>query len=261
LNRIFTKTSGQGRPLLAIHGWGMNHYVWEPVMPLLEKEHCITRLDLPGHGMSRGLSLGSVDEIAHEIASELHEPTVIMGWSLGGLIAQKIGQLHPGKVKALILVATTPCFACQHDWENAMQQSVLQGFSSNLEQDFAGTLKRFLALQFLGVKGVQGNIKKLRENMLQTPPDIEALRQGLTLLHTTDLRHEPVQSPQLWLFGSKDRLVPIAAKNDIHTLIQKIPNAQTVAIEAAGHAPFISHPEEFVKQINHFLAKGENSHG
>ncbi|HHC74245.1 MAG TPA: pimeloyl-[acyl-carrier protein] methyl ester esterase [Thiothrix sp.] len=251
------------RPVLvALHGWGMNHHVWQPIKPLLEQYFAVYWVDLPGHGENHSIPLQDLRTAANQLAAVLPDQAMIMGWSLGGLMAQYYAFAHRHKVAHLCLVASSPCFVQKTGWQPAMSAQTLTQFEDDLAKDYQGTLQRFLALQFLGVKevGLTSRLRQLREKLLATPPDPASLKQGLHLLNTLDLRALPVLQPRDWLFGALDRLIP-------RTITEHLPddarNHYTI-IPRAGHAPFISHPEYFVEQLVQRLiptTKTTNDHG
>lgn len=237
--------TGCGEPLAVIHGWGMNQHVWQTVKQALEDRYTVHWVDLPGHGCNQKVALNNLEHATDRIAECLPDDIAILGWSLGGLIAQNLALRFPHKVKQLILVATSLSFVQRDHWQHAMRPETLQGFSENLQLDFAGTLKRFLALQFMGVKGVQAEVKKLRHELLTNPPTTQALVDGLDILKTADFRKQINKVRSHWILGELDRLVPAQVKMDLlasaHNSVDIIPNA--------GHAPFISHPNEFVQSL------------
>lgn len=236
---------GEGKPLVILHGWGMNQHVWQPVKAALEENFTVYWVDLPGHGINQALSLGNIDQVSHCIANEVPDNSVFLAWSLGGLIAQNIALQFPAKVERLILTATSPSFVQRKTWEYAMKPEILQGFIESLQQDFANTLKRFLSLQFMGVKGVQTQLKVLREDLLSKPPSLQTLQDGLDILKSADFHQNFPAVSSHWILGKLDRLVPAAVADDL----LKIPNASVELIDRAGHAPFISHPDAFIRSV------------
>jgi len=122
-----------------------------------------------------------------------------------------------------------------------------------LTQDTAATLERFLGLQVRGSDDARATLRRLRAELSQRPvPDPEALRAGLDLLRDDDLRGPlpDISVPTLWLFGERDTLVPAALAERLALLM---PQARVRMIAGAGHAPFLSHAEAVVAEIDSFL--------
>jgi len=240
----------EGEPLLVLHGWGMNSSVWQTIADDLERNFQVIWLDLPGHGDNHQVHANNLDEIIALILPLLTQPTHIMGWSLGGLIAQGIVQQRPDLIKQVVMVASTPKFLQTEQWKNALPKDVLAAFSKGLLNDTQGTIKRFIALQFMGVKSSQIIQRELRQAILVNLPSDDALQLGLKILQLQDFRDLQMKQGQLWVLGGKDRLIPVGIEDDLQNLY---PDAQLEVIESAGHAPFMTHPQPFIDSIIKFL--------
>lgn len=251
-NNLFINVAGQGEPLLVLHGWGVDHTIWLTVKHILEKNYTVTWLDLPGYGTNKHYKANHLDEIVTAIQASCTSKTHVMGWSLGGVIAQRLAYLYPTTLKSLILVATNPCFVQKESWSYAMSEQALDAFAVNLVDDRIGTLKRFLSLQFIGVRSVQTKVKQLREAVTTTiSPTQHVLTTGLQILKQTDLRQQQSAHKKLWLLGKMDKLVPYQVASDVLALNS---TDQLRIVEGAGHAPFVSHPELFSNHVIEFLS-------
>lgn len=195
----------------------------------------------------------SLDTIVNELSARFDEPLNLCGWSLGGQIALHWAAGEPQKVKRLILVASTPCFAERDDWAYGMPRNILQQFAADLERDHAATLRRFLGLQIRGSEGERELLAKLRARLSSGgEPSLAALRGGLDILRDADLRGVLAQigQPTLVIAGERDKLTPPQAS---HYLARAMPKARLVEVGGAAHAPFLSHPEVFLEQVKNFL--------
>ncbi|NNJ95044.1 MAG: alpha/beta fold hydrolase, partial [Halobacteria archaeon] len=65
---LHTKTTGSGPELLLIHGWGLHSGIWDGLMPLLETQLRVTRVDLPGHGRSAWYGETSLDDMVDAVS-------------------------------------------------------------------------------------------------------------------------------------------------------------------------------------------------
>jgi pimeloyl-[acyl-carrier protein] methyl ester esterase len=209
-------------PLLVLHGWGMNSSVWQTIANDFERSFQVIWLDLPGHGDNHQVQANNLDEIVALILPLLTQSTHIMGWSLGGLIAQEIVRQRPDLVKQVVMVTSTPKFSQTERWQNAMPTDVLAAFFTNLLNDIQGTIKRFIALQFMGVKGSQSIQRELRQAILANIPNENALQLGLKILQQQDFRDLKMVKQQLWILAEKDRLIPVEIKDDLLNLLKAL---------------------------------------
>lgn len=240
MNNRLIKFSGEGPIILLIHGWGMNRQVWTNLGEQLEQYYTVGYVDLPGHGDVRHLAFDSLSQVAALLAAQIKVPVSIVGWSLGGLVAQVFAMKYPELCKKLLLIASTVSFKQRENWLCAMPEDIMEKFQSALESDFEKTVKQFLALQFIGTKNSKQFSRQFHDAILKFPPAPQALRQGMTLLLETDLRAAGLNAEMSWLFGAKDRIVPVSAAKEIARIY---PQSQIDILPDAGHAPFISEPE------------------
>ncbi len=251
-----------------LHGWGMNSAVWESVRPALESRYCVSWVDLPGYGKNQHIVANSMDEIVDLIMPHIPDDAHLLGWSLGGLVIQAIAERlskesskRGQKIKSMTLVASTPKFSqaesCQQvdSWSHAMSEDVLNTFSKNLNQDIEGTLKRFVALQFMGIKDskpIQRELINSLEKWGGVLPNSskKALNLGLALLIDSDFRLASHKIPMHWILAERDRLIPKEVINDLKSLR---PNDQITLLENTGHAPFMTHPKAFIESVVPFI--------
>lgn len=249
---LHSRCVGQGPDLVLLHGWGMHAGIWMPIVDLLAAQFRLHLIDLPGHGLSAPLESFTLDAVCDALIQVVPERAHWLGWSLGGLLALEFSARNPQRVERLILMASNPCFVASDDWPHGMARGVLEGFAQDLLQDHQATLNRFLALVARG-SADKTVLRELRRAVSAVPPpDESALRGGLAILRDADLRSrlDAVSMPLLWLAGARDTLVSIAALRCVH---EQYPHTQLQEIAQAGHAPFMSHPQETAAMITEFL--------
>ena len=237
-------------PCVLLHGWGVNSCVWQPVLAGLAQYFTVHCIDLPGFdGNTQVLVEGyELDRLAQLVAAKVPDASVVLGWSMGGLVATRIATLYREKVAALGLVASSPCFIAQTDWPGVRPQ-LLAGFESLIGQDVAKTLQRFLAIQSIGAVSAKQDIQWPRHQLTQQPlPTLQALTGGLKLLADSDLRAELLQLANQGLTvaavtGEHDQLVPSQA---LSKLSGQAALLQHDWIAGAAHPLFISHSAEFI---------------
>lgn len=239
--------------LVLLHGWGLNHAIWQPIAAALADECTVLTPDLPGYGLAvRSPQPYTLAALADQLADVIPPHSLVLGWSLGGLIATALALRHPAKVRALLLLASSPCFLQQTDWPG-MNAGVMQQFAGALSANLALTVERFLAIQAMGSTTARQDIKQLKQAVLSLPlPAAAVLASGLDILSHTDLRADlsRLQMPLYYCFGRLDSLVPVAIAQRLPALVS---SADIRVIAKASHAPFISHPEEFLLWLRRVL--------
>ena len=252
-SKLHVDVVGDGPAIVLIHGWGLNAGVWHRVVKRLAVNYRVYTVDLPGFGFSH--QCVASDDLAQWsalVVASIPEPAVWLGWSLGGLVVTQIALDYPDRVTKLITVASSPKFVGQDQWAG-IDSAVLAAFQEQLKNDFNLTLKRFLAIQAMGSDSAKQDIKALHQILNLRPlPSAMALKNGLNLLGSVDLRNKltEIKVPFLRMYGRLDSLVPLRAVTAIDKLIN--PDSKYIFLKAS-HAPFISHCEEFVAQIENFV--------
>jgi len=111
--RIAWYERGQGSPLLMLTGTGSTMAEWDPaLLRLLARDHRLILFDYPGVGRSgpwRGRTFDSLADSVAGLLGALDVPrAAVLGWSLGGFVAQRLAIDHPHRVSHLILAGTNP---------------------------------------------------------------------------------------------------------------------------------------------------------
>lgn len=259
--KLHTEISGRGPVLGMIHGWGLHGGIWGPAQGLLERDFRLVRVDLPGHGHNpRERSGFDLATAAAELGRALPWRCHLLGWSLGAIVALRFALDQPDRVRRLVLVGATPRFVASPDWDCGVAPAVLEGFAASLVADYRKTVLDFLTLQMRGDAHGAGALRTLRAQVFEHgAPAPEALESGLAVLAETDLRAElgAVQSPALVLSGDRDRLTPAEAGR---RLAGDLPHARFHAFHRCGHAPFLTHADDFAERVRQFLGGREGAH-
>ena len=240
--------------LVLLHGWGAHSGVWQTVLPMLSENFRVTCIDLPGHGNSPALADNSIDSWAKAVLEVAPEKAIWLGWSLGGLIGQRAASMEKARLEKLILLSSTPKFVASEGWPDAVDEKTFHEFYAEVVREPSVSLLRFIAIQTRGSKTASEDSRVLRKTLLDPAPKPDALDVGMQLLLATDLREKlnEIACPVFVLGGERDSLVPKKALSVISKLFV---NAKYHVIKRAGHAPFLSHPDEFHKLVSDFCFK------
>lgn len=256
MSGLHLERAGCGPALVLLHGWAMHGGVFAPLANALAARCQTITVDLPGHGHSRDSTLSlALDALTDALAAQLPERAVIVGWSLGGLVALAYAQRHPARVRGLGLIAASPRFVAAADWPAGMDPRVFEVFGEELARDYRGTLDRFLMLEAQGSAHLREELRFLRDAVFaRGEPAPRALHEGLRLLQTSDLRAwlPSLAMPSLWLAGRRDRLVSPQAMRDAAMLA---PRSRVLSLDGAGHAPFLVAPAAVADALMDFAAE------
>lgn len=256
---VSVDTFGTGPSISLIHGWGAQNSVWKDwAKTYLAPHFTISLIELPGFGESPKIENIKEDaDLANAwtqaIMNSLPEKTHLLGWSLGGLLAQNIALHNPEKIKSLICLASTPRFTQTDSWSGAVSPKLMADFMQSIQADSLATLKSFWALQLQGSNLPRKSIRNFIQHMQNSKlPTLTGLTQGLRLLNHFDFRQsaQRFELPVLWLLGENDPLIPSQAIRDFH---QHAMNSKQSIIAGAAHSPFISHPVETAHAIIEFI--------
>jgi pimeloyl-[acyl-carrier protein] methyl ester esterase len=247
---------GAGPDIVFFHGWGMNAEVWRETAEALSKHYRVTLVDFPGFGKNTDLVCDyDLDVLTDYILPHIPKKAILVGWSMGGLIATNIALKYPDHAEKLVLVSSNAQFSQLDNWPSGMKPEVLEGFVKNLSEDFKITLQRFLMLQARGGDNAKETIRALKKRLYQHgEPAQFALQGGLQLLKNISFveRLNELKLPVLLMFGRLDALVPIAAAQAMNKML---PQSTLYIFDKAAHAPFMSHFDEFMNELTNFLSK------
>ena len=250
---LHVDAAGAGPDLVLLHGWGLHSGAWAEVVPSLAARFRVHAVDLPGHGRSARSPAARFDDAVDELAALVPDGAAICGWSLGGLLAQRLAQRHPAKARQLVLAAATPCFVERPDWPHGMNAATLDAFAAGLEGNREATLANFVRLNALHGAHGRDAIRAFTGRLFERGgPDGAALATTLGWLRDTDLRHDTaaMRVAALVIHGTRDALAPIQAG---HWLATNIHGAQLVELSDAAHLPFFTHRQAFLDAVESFV--------
>ena len=249
---LHVEREGQGPDLVLLHGWGLHSGAFDEVRPRLARRFTVHAVDLPGHGRSADVHFESFAGAAAALGNLVPADAILCGWSLGGLLAQRIAAGNT-QLRGLALIATTPCFVVRPGWAHAMKPETLEAFARGLQADREKTLRDFVHLNALHGAHGRDAVRALSKRLAaHGAPSAAALEASLGWLRDTDLREtaSAITAPTLVLHGTRDALAPVEAGR---WLAATIPGARGIEFTDAAHLPFFTHPEAFAEALESLL--------
>lgn len=232
--------------LLFLHGLGGGHHAWDAqLVHFSTLGYAAHAWDQPGYGHSATVEPYDLEQITAALARLVQslggEPVVLVGHSMGGLIAQEAYFRHPELVKALVLTFTSAAFVGD-------SQFAQQFVAERVGRLDAGESMAQIAADLMP-------LQHAREIMAKIPP--ETYRKAVHLLTTFDRRADlpKIAVPTLLIAGAEDRTAPPAV---MASMQRKIPGSELVVLEGCGHLGPMDRPAEFNAALERFLRKMES---
>lgn len=265
--RLAYMETGEGPPLLLVHGIAEAAWAWDAVIPSLARSHRVIAPDLLGHGRSakpRGdYSLGNQATLLRDLLISLEvKRATLVGHSLGGGITMQFAYQYPERCERMVLVASG---GLGQDVTFLLRSLGLPGadlvapfFLSETARTVIGGAARWLGDR--GMKAGPGQRAMWRSYAGLTDPATRAAFIA-TVRAVIDERGQRVSAlerlylaqamPTLLLWGQNDRVIPVAHALRAH---KEMPSSRLEIIEKAGHFVQLEKPEEVSALILDFLA-------
>ena len=254
--KIFKEITGQGEPLVVIHGGAASFLDMMPIVNQLSPRYQVININLPGTGESTwDMSIQSIHDIADHVVAAMPKQAIYLGWSFGGLVAQSIAARYPHRVKRLIGVATTPKFIAAENWPGFPAP----GFSvivKELHQAGKGTpdfIKMLYEAEFSPIHPKPVDYQAVEKLWLRpSSTQNNILARVAALCDATDLRDlfKTITCPIDLIMGTQDTNVP----QEAFVAIKKLNHIANIhEINGAQHAPFWTHPEVFTVLLDKIL--------
>jgi len=246
-----------GTPLVLLQHFSGNIDAWDPaVVNALAIDRPVIVFDNTGVGRSSGQTPDNVEAMAHDavtfIVSLGLTKVDLLGFSLGGCIAQQIASEHGDLVRKIILVATAPRGGEEH------LLAVLQAaFSDTTAPDARLPLfftpsaaSQAAGLAFLKRAKERTEDRDTESGDAVTGPQAKAL---ITWCATPDPEHSvlrAIHQPALIISGSHDTMLPA---DNAYAMFKAMANAQLALYPDSGHGALFQHHELFVRNVRDFL--------
>lgn len=252
---IAWKGEGQGPLLLFLHGIGGNRHVFDPQLAhFAARGWQAVAWDAPGYGDSPPPPVFDWPVLADAVACLLDslqaERAVLVGHSMGGMLAQEVAARHPQRLRALVLSGTSAAFGGSGGaWQKRFLAERLGPLDTGRSMaELAPGLMRGM----VGPDAPAAAVAAAAAAMAQVP--VPTYRAMLALLTRFDRRAALPQlaMPCLLLAGSADRTAPPAV---MARMAAAIPGAAYAEIPGAGHVANLEKPAEFNALLDAFLQR------
>lgn len=247
---LYYESSGEGEPLLFLHGLGSSTRDWEPqVSAFKDRYRCIT-YDVRGHGRSdKPPGPYSVRQFAADTTALLShlgiESAHMIGVSMGGMIAFQVAIDAPACVKSMVIINSGPevrTHSLKEKWAVWQRLALFRLFSM---EKIGETIGGRLFPEDGQAEMLAAFVSRWAENNKRSYLDATRALAGWSVRE----RIAAIQSPTLVIAADQD-YTPVAAKE---AYVRQMPNARLVVIPDARHAVNYAQPEKVNPVIQAFL--------
>ena len=255
-NGIFVCDQGTGIPLVLLHGFSLDHRMWQHQIDELSAKYRVIAIDVPGFGNSplKHVSI-TLSEVAGDIMSAIDEMLpqqrcVVMGLSMGGYIAWELLSRYPDRFTAAVMCDTRAAAdsAEAASVRRQMADRVLQGGTEGV---IAPMLYRLLAPKTL--EHAPDVVKSMKEMLYATAPlTIAAFQLAMADRHDFHPELSGFTLPILLIVGVDDVLTPPV---EMQRIAESLPDAEIVKIPEAGHMAPLEQPTLVNRAIDEFLSR------
>ncbi|SHN35985.1 alpha/beta fold hydrolase [Gracilibacillus kekensis] len=242
---IHYKQTGEGRPVVMLHGWGTKLDLFEDLQHSLSSNFQVTSIDFPGFGESdeppESWDVRQYTDFLEKLLTKLEiKNPILIGHSFGGRVSIKYADRHQSGVHKIILIGSA-------------------GVKPKRKLDYYlkvysyKTLKKVLNLPVLN-RYKEDIIQKYRGKAGSSDYQSASrvMQQTLSKVVNEDLQHHMpnIKAPTLLIWGANDTSTPV---EDAKIMEKLIPNAGLALIENAGHYVFLEQKRRVAVIVDTFL--------
>ena len=227
---------------------GTDLRLWDALLPHLSPGLRVVRFDTPGHGLSALDPAMTIASVARDVVAVLDHlgigPAVMVGLSMGGLIAQQIAAARPDRIAALVISNSAARIGTADTWAARIDAVRGQGLAS-----IAGpVLERWFAPAFRATP----DLALWRAMLTRTDP--AGYIAACTALAAADLTAQTatLRLPTLCIAGALDGSTP---PDLVRATAALIPGAAFQVIDGVGHLPCVETPLAYAALLNPFLER------
>jgi 3-oxoadipate enol-lactonase len=251
--------AGQGVPVLLVHGFPLDHTMWEAQIAALSKSARVIAPDLRGFGKSplaagdgeRGISMEAYADDLVELLDEIgvNEPIVLAGFSLGGYVAWQFVRKHGHRLRGLVQCDTRAVADNDEGRAGRLKMAEnIEEWGSARVMEMMGP-KLFTSTTFEKKPEVVSAVRKVIA--ATAPAAIAAAQRGMASRPDVSEMLPHIIVPTLVLVGEHD---VISSATEMKGIADAIPGAEYVVIPRAGHMTAMEEPEAVNAALARFVA-------
>ena len=244
--------------MIFAHGFGCDQQMWRLVAPAFEADHRVILFDHVGAGgsdlsaydVARHGSLDGYTDDVLELCRELDvSDAVFVGHSVSAMIGVLAAIREPERIGKLVLVGPSPCYVDDERYVGGFSREDIDELLESLDSNFLGWSSA-MAPVIMGNPDRPELGEELTNSFCRTDPEIAAQFARVTFLSDNRGDLAGVRVPTLVLQCSDDAIAPPSVGEYVH---REISGSTLVLLDATGHCPNLSAPDQTVAAIRAFV--------
>ena len=257
-NNVVVHGPAAGPPMIFAHGFGCDQNMWRYVWPAFAEDHRIILFDHVGAGGSdvsayqpeRYASLQGYADDVLEICGELElEDVIFVGHSVSSMIGVLAAAKEPQRFARLVLIGPSPRYVDDEDYVGGFAREDIDGLLQSMESNYLGWSSA-MAPVIMGNPDRPELGDELTNSFCRADPEIARQFARVTFLSDNRADLSRVSTPSLVLQCSDDVIAPVVVGEYVQSHLL---DSRIVQLEASGHCPNLSAPEETIAAIQAFL--------
>ncbi len=259
-NSITLHGPEDARPLIFAHGFGCDQGMWRYVWPAFAGDHRIVLFDHVGAGNSdagaydpaRYSGLDGYAEDVLEICRELElQDAVFVGHSVSATIGVLAAIAEPDRFARLVLVGPSPRYIDEGDYVGGFSEDDIEDLLESMDSNYLGWSSAMAPAIMANAERPE-LAAELEESFCRADPEIARQFARVTFLSDNRADLAELSVPALVMQCSDDAIAPDSVGRYVH---DRIPASDFVKLDATGHCPHLSAPDETIAAIRSYLDK------
>lgn len=256
-NNVVIQGKGS-QPMLFAHGFGCDQSMWRFVTPAFEQDFRVVLFDYVGSGKSdwsaydpqRYLTLDGYARDVLDICEELDLRDVIfVGHSVSSMVGVLAANAQPERFAHLILIGPSPRYINDDGYVGGFERADIEALLDTMQRNYPGWAS-FLTPIIMKNPERPELAQELEASFCSTDPEISRRFAEATFFADNRADLAQVRVPALVMQCSEDAIAPMAVGEYTH---RTLPRSAFRVMQATGHCPHMSHPEETIRLMKQYL--------
>ena len=261
LRRHNLNIGGSGtRPIVFVHGYGCNQTMWRHMVPLFAEDFRVYLFDHIGTAEA-GIdgfdpdAYSRLERYADDLEAFLTAlglvDVVLVGHSVSAMICGLVAARRPERIARLVMIGPSPRYLNDGDYRGGFERSDIDELLATIEGNYQGW-SAAMAPAIMGRPDAPAHGEELTERFCEQDPEVAHAFARATFLSDNRDDLASITVPTLVLQCANDIIAP---EHVGRYVAQRLPDAQLIQLEASGHCPNLSAPEETTSAIRTWLAE------